>query len=228
MAAEPWKHGPIDTFFLFGTGICEGSWDPVREAILDVDPRAPVHVASRHEVAAANEAANFWFADLVHKRRRMHAILARTPEDLERHSNLRGAAQIEQFRAKVRAKCEEFAELDNALKESIVNRLKKAVASGSLRVRPQFREIMRDERFRGSAWYATTNWDMAVETFFERDVGFPLNRVDHIHGSTGRPERILLPSEVVEEPYRSAEQREVLIHSILPYVPLNWSRQICF
>ncbi|MGZ6143988.1 MAG: hypothetical protein ACXWLM_11660, partial [Myxococcales bacterium] len=76
-------------------------------------------------------------------------------------------------------------------------------------------------------WYATTNWDMALETGFESERGITVNKVDHIHGSTGRPQRMLLPSEVVEEPYNGVEQREALTHSILPYKPLSWARQVC-
>ena len=68
---------------------------------------------------------------------------------------------------------------------------------------------------------------MALEAGFESVLGITVNKIDHIHGSTGRRERMLLPSEVVEEPYRELRYRDALTHSILPYQPLSWARQVC-
>jgi len=139
VTAPPWKPEPIDTFFMFGTGICEASWDPVRQAILDVDPRAPVEVNSKpeagqahwDEIRAANDASNFWFADLVHKRRRIQAIIAAPSQELERRTELRTTSEIEAFRERARVVGKELAKVDEDVKDAIVRRLKKAVATES-------------------------------------------------------------------------------------------------
>src|SRR5947209_18027411 len=101
-----WEPAPIDTYFLLGTGICEGSWAPVRRAILDVDPDAPVDVSARSvdavsDTRAANDAANFWFADLVHKRRRMAAFAAST--DAELKTRLGPKTPVGEFRERLNA-----------------------------------------------------------------------------------------------------------------------------
>lgn len=234
VAMALWTPEPLDTVFLFGTGICEGSWEPVREAILEVDSDAQVEVSTHlsqgqrywDEVRAANEAASFWFADLVHRRRRFEAFSQMTPEEFSRRNHLATTSDMERWRERVRQAQVEYAKIDLDVKEALVKHLKKAVDAETLRVRPQFWRLMDDERFAGNAWIITTNWDTALERAKE-DHGIDEIKVDHIHGSTGRPERLLLPSEVVEEPYRSPEQREVLIHSLLPWVPLSWAKQIC-
>jgi hypothetical protein len=135
-----WQPGePIKTVFLFGSGICAGSWDPVRRAILDVDPKAPVEVSTtpaageRHskEIACANESANFWFADHVHSRRRLEAFLEMDAQQLV----ARGLKQdYEKFRDVVLRRRAAFAKADRKLKAAIVLRLKEAVKSGTLRV----------------------------------------------------------------------------------------------
>lgn len=213
-----WTPGPIDNFFIVGTGACEGSWDPVREAILDVDGRAELHVdvAPGHpaydaEYRAAADAANFWFAELVHRRRRCAAFAAAHPR-LDEQCAVKEA---------------QFAKIDRDVKAALVYRLRTAVSKERIRIRPEFWTAMGDQRFEGSAWYATTNWDLTLEKTAEEKLDIDLRKVHHFHGSTARPERMLLPSEVLEESYRSEQEREAVAESVIIWKPLSWARQIC-
>jgi hypothetical protein len=229
-----WKPGPIDTAFVFGTGICEGSWEPVRQAIVAVDQTAALALgiatpdAEEVEVKAAYDAANFWFADFVHKRRRIEA-LAHKPLNffLEKGSSFfKTKTDAEAYLAKLRKEGCNLADIDRQVKHAIADHLGRATTEEKIRLRPQFLRVMGDNRFRGSAWFATTNWDLVLETWARNNVS-DLVDIVHIHGDIRDPTRLKLPTEVVEEPYRSDEERDELLVSVLEYPKLSWAKQVC-
>lgn len=231
-----WTPGPIDTFFLVGTGACIGSWDPVRAAILEVDELAELHVevgpsdpSYEQACQAANDAANFWFAELVHRRRRCKAFASGSP-DLLRAGEARHLDEEEIVRrqAKFAAGEAALAKMDRDVKAALVQHLKDAVRKETIRVRREFWSALRDPRFEDkSMWFATTNWDFSLETVAVEQLGYGLERVQHFHGSTSRPERLFLPSEVLEEPYRSPQELVDTTESAKIWKPLNWAREIC-
>jgi hypothetical protein len=88
--------------------------------------------------------------------------------------------------------------------------LELGIAREHLRVRPPFRDVM-EQVVRWPAaqvTFATTNWDDAVaRALAELD---PQIRCHHLHGTCDDPERLYLPTEIVEEPYRDDSEASEL------------------
>jgi len=85
------------------------------------------------------------------------------------------------------------------LRARIAQELTAAMHSGEIRLRRQFIETT--DAYVGSQAFITTNWDLLLEAALLQ-AGAPEPRVVHIHGDIGEPKHLLLPMEVVHEPYR--------------------------
>jgi hypothetical protein len=192
----------INTVFLLGTGISEGSWLPVMAAIDEVAGTGTVG----HDVRAAN----FFFASLVHRRRHCQSMIDLPRSEMEARFG-KDSAKLKRIKSRIktlRATGAELRKRDLRLKRAIAKHLMAATKSGVMRLRDKFREVARQKRFAGSVAFLTTNWDMLLEGGL-RAGGDSNPRVGHLHGSIeDDPSRLLLPSETVEERYHSPEDRK--------------------
>ncbi len=128
-----------DTLFLIGTGVEEGGWSPVLDAINEVYGAGTVETT---------QDANFLFAQHVYNRTLPSAF-----------------AQVGEFdREKVASAERELKEHDLKLKAVIAEHLQRATASRKIRLRRRFQEALRENRFGSSHLFLTSNWDLVLET----------------------------------------------------------------
>ncbi len=170
----------VVTCFL-GSGAVVGAWEPVMDAVRSMDDFPGV---------ASEQAANFVMARVVYLARWVVSDSARRAADQE------GAeGGFEEAHKDVHAVLTE-------LREKIAERLRTAENAGQLRVRPEFNSVVETfvtgECSMGS--FITTNWDRtvadALRSIDDRfEVGF-------LHGSVADHEKLYLPTEIADEPYR--------------------------
>jgi hypothetical protein len=164
-------------------------------------------VAGDGAVGRDGEAANFFFASFVHRRRHNASEVARFSLDASKARQtavLRRCAGV-------------FRKRDLRLKEAIRRHLAAATAAEQMRLRPQFIEILSLKRFKGSCAFLTTNWDVLLENRM-RAVGDTNPRVGHLHGCVeGNAGRLLLPSEGQREPYHTVEEADAIARAELSH-----------
>jgi hypothetical protein len=168
------------TIFFVGSGAVTGAWLPVVEALRTTGFRDLVTA----------EGANFAMARLVYVARLAH--LEQNRGGLGKH------------RHEINAKLTEA-------KHAIADALVRAETDGTLHVRPEFASVMKQFVLVRPARFAalvTTNWDRTIERAAR---GFQDDwQALHVHGSVADPEHLYLPTELVEEPYRTRAQRTYL------------------
>jgi hypothetical protein len=180
----------IDTVYLIGTGAEIGSWEPVLEAIqaLEVegigDPRQVAHP----------ESAVSYFGTLIHLRREMLRIAALPGLETDEASSFR-------------KKAEDLGTAHAELKEGIAAKLVATTALGTLRLRDGFVSFVNAHR--GTRAFLTTNWDLLLEDALTLSGKDP-KKVVHLHGDVNDSRTMLLPGEIMGEPYRNDAEAEAM------------------
>jgi len=177
-----------DTTFIIGTGVCPASWAPVCRALHQHLSR--LGLASPPEVSSG--LANFIFAHHVHMKR----LWARESSNADRSDDFRKLAGG-------------YDEVDKELRRTIAQELDQAQSSGSIQLEERFLRAL-ELPWTGKKLVFTANWDTLVE---RRGLTQPRS-LFHLHGDITRPETLLLPTEVVDDPSRTQDvwmqQKEIL------------------
>lgn len=102
----------------------------------------------------------------------------------------------------------------SVLKQNISSELKKAQNNGELKPRANFREVV--NKFISSnidkALLVTTNWDEVIDNsinkIYRSNNPTPNSDIEcyHIHGNINSPSELYLPSEIIQENYRTIGQ----------------------
>jgi hypothetical protein len=132
---------------------------------------------------ATQEAANFVLARLVY---------------IGREVNRSEATSIrERFRASF-----------DQIRQAIGTELTAAEARGELTVQPEFRNVLDQLVRRAGADIAlgTTNWDTVIERALAQEGASADLPVVHLHGTCNSSGTLYFPTEVAEEPYRTATE----------------------
>ena len=170
---------------LIGSGAVKNAWAPVLNALRRSEIFSDVQ---------SPDAANFAMAVFIYKRRQIElAIHDRSVKWRVRRTI---KAQIPQFRDRLRR-----------FRTTIADCLKESSSQGELTVRPEFPEVIERFVLRDAAKIAliTTNWDKTVDqAALKIDERF---RVFHLHGDVDNPNTLYLPTEIVEEPYRTRQEK---------------------
>lgn len=101
------------------------------------------------------------------------------------------------------------------IKQHIINELRGAQASGEIRVRENFKAILKKfvtPTLTDKAWLVSTNWDEVVDIEINklyRSNNPSKSKVEsfHIHGSINAIDQLYLPTEINAENYRSWEDQ---------------------
>lgn len=104
----------------------------------------------------------------------------------------------------------------NELKTPMATELKNAQASGLLKTRKEFKDILYKFIFseKNKAILISTNWDKVVDREINKlgESNYPYSgsniQAYHIHGDFDYPEGMYLPSEIVAEPYRTQAENK--------------------
>ena len=162
----------VDTVLFIGAGAVEDSWDPVLNGLGNRIPESNA------------DTANVYFASLVHRLRWLHMMNERQVQSVQ-------ARQI-YADALTEAKAE-WTAVTGDIAKSI-----KAWHGNKLRGEAEIikERLLSNRRFE----IVTTNWDLSASTLQCNLDGDKFPTVDPIHGNycVG----LLLPGEVVDEPYR--------------------------
>jgi hypothetical protein len=92
----------------------------------------------------------------------------------------------------------------NRIKRRIAVRLREAEHAGTLNVRPPLDSLIQ-QHVQATPCVFTTNWDRSLDRYL-REHYQSAPPVIHLHGSSKSSKTLYLPSEVIEEPYRSAAE----------------------
>ena len=181
--------GRRSTVVLFGAGIQEHAWDPV----------ARVLARTAFDQVVTGDQANGALANLVYNLRFWTLKVA-------------GEAKQGSVRADTQAAFDVYLNSYREIRSQIATELESAETSGELRLWPTFEGV----------WNAlvsstvhlsivTTNWDRLLTKVAARQWSdVDENAVFHVHGDRRDPELLLLPTELVAEPYREPEVTQAL------------------
>ena len=186
----------IDTVYLIGTGAESNPWEAVLKAISGLEMRG---LGDPTQVTKA-EGAVTYFRALVHGRR--EALRMASMPGMKRQDK---AVFDKAYRDLTKAHV--------ALKKEIAENLRAARAGGSMKLRDGFLSYVTARP--GTRALLTTNWDLLLEGALKTS-GFDPNKVRHLHGHIDEPELMLLPGEIIDEPYRSAAHAKKMQWSIKP------------
>ena len=174
---------------LIGAGAVDRSWEPVLDALGNRIP------------ARCSDAANVYFATLVHRLRWLKAI-TQNFEIADKH-------RVTYVRA-----------LDDALQE--YREVTAAIASAirdwdGNKLRPEA-EIIRENLLYEEFPFAvvTTNWDFSTQEFLEEKYPNRCLGTDYLHGTYSIG--LYLPGEVMDEPYRGPDNRSEFFSSAISTV----------
>jgi hypothetical protein len=91
------------------------------------------------------------------------------------------------------------------IRHAISKELQQSQENGELRVRKELWLVLRDRMEIGPFGLVTTNWDTVVDDAISNALGTAFDP-SHIHGSIKEPNCLFMPTEVVNEPYRSKKE----------------------
>ncbi len=167
--------------FLWGAGAVENSWLPILKSLHPLYLKRDLLI----------EEANMLLALLVYNLR-FHAEPKEYPDD------------------KVYVQCKEM--LQNH-RQNICDQIKHYQNSGQLKVQEEFDEILNKVVLKDChrLLLITTNWDTAVEDAIKTNASMKKFMhhtfvCTHLHGIYHNPNMLYLPTEIVNEKYRSHEQ----------------------
>jgi hypothetical protein len=169
------------TLMIVGAGALVDAWVPVLAAMR----------ANGYEDVHSENAANFAMARLVYIGRQLGTYAPSVPE---------WAPHRDDFRKKL-------AQLKDAISRGLLD----AERGGTLRTRGDFSKVLNETVLSesGEAAIVTTNWDSVVENDAKKV--HPNLKTYYLHGSAKGAGSIYLPTEIVEEPYRTEEEKAELV-----------------
>jgi hypothetical protein len=170
------------TGLMIGTGAVENAWNPIRAALRDLN-------RSFHDGTE-----NFVFAKLIYELRWYFQIRESMPESARLRLERAHKVQLREYRR---------------LKGMIARNLRAAEQTGTLKIAPALAEVIA-AFVPGEACIITTNWDRSIDKFVREKYRSPRPRIFHLHGDSRSAGSLYLPSEVIEERFRTEVQNERL------------------
>lgn len=203
---KPAYDPPIDTLFFVGTGAVKNSWTPVIEAI-----HSAGLVGNHLPAVGDGTAANSLFVVLVNMRRHFYfggqdRRLTKKKRGRFRHAERQVGLAHRRLKDRI-AVCLDEHSADPSKEFA----LRKTEHGGF-----GFDDVVKKMTEGRTRWaFVTTNWDNVIESGHKLPNGTkPF--VLHVHGNARRDRSLmLLPGEIVAEPYRSNRERRKMERELI-------------